>query len=86
MSRDASDLDGYLVNLVEQVYGRYVDTVALDDVNEVIGSGVTAQGDVSIVDAILGQNAADLLQVKTRLSSLYGNHHKNSTFWFTLCV
>ena len=56
-------LNGDLVNLVEEVDGRYENPVALDDVDDIIGSGVTAEGDVGIVDAILGQNAADLLQI-----------------------
>lgn len=65
------NLDGDLVDLVEQVYGRYVDAVALDYVNEVIGGGITAQGDVCIVDTVFCKNAAHLLKVKTRLCYLY---------------
>ena len=37
--------------------------VALDNINEVVCCGITAEGDVSVVNAVLGQDASNLFQV-----------------------
>ncbi len=46
-------LNGNLINLVEDIDGRDVHAVALDNVNQIVFGGVIAQADVGIVDAIL---------------------------------
>lgn len=44
--------------------------VSLHHVNEVISRGVTAQGDVSVVDLVLGQDALHCVTVQLTLWTL----------------
>ena len=64
-------LNGNLVNLVEEVYGGYVYPVALDNVDDVIGRGITTEGDVGIVDTVLCQDTPDHLQIQSGLYRLH---------------
>ncbi len=47
------DLDGDLVDLIQDVDCRNVDAIALNDVNQLICCGITAESNVCIVDAVL---------------------------------
>ncbi len=64
---DVQLLDRYLVNLVQQVDARDVDSVSLDNVNQIVGRGVVSQRDVRVVDLVLGQDRADEVEVELAL-------------------
>ena len=57
-------------DLIEQVDAGDVDAVSLDDVDEVVGSGVTTQGYVRVVDLVLTQDRLDQIQIQLRLGHL----------------
>ena len=54
------NLDRNLINFVEEIDARDVCSVALDDVDEIVGGGVVSQRDVGIVDLVLRQNRLNL--------------------------
>ena len=54
------NLDRTLINFVEEIDARDVCSVALDDVDEIVGGGVVSQRDVGIVDLVLRQNRLNL--------------------------
>lgn len=51
--KDLKLLKGDLVNLIDNIYAGYVNTTSFNDVDEVIGSGIIAQRDVSIMYSVL---------------------------------
>ena len=53
-------LNRNLINFVEEIDARDVCSVALDDVDEIVGGGVVSQRDVGIVDLVLRQNRLNL--------------------------
>jgi len=48
--------NGNLINLVQQVDARNVDTISFNDINQIISSCVVSQSDVSIVNPVLRQD------------------------------
>lgn len=58
---DIQLLDGDLVNLVQGIDAGDVDPVSLDDINQVIGRGITAEHEIRIVNLVLPANGLDLL-------------------------
>ena len=53
-----------LIDLVQDVDARYIDSVAFNDVDQIIHAGVASYDYVSIVDAILAENRFHSLQVQ----------------------
>ena len=49
--------------------------VALHDVDEVVGGAVSTQGDVGVVDLVLGQDALHRFTVQLTLSTLDPRRH-----------
>ena len=64
-------LDWDLINLVQDVDARHVDTVALNGVNEVLVGGIHAQRDVGIVNLVLGQDGLYHVRIQMRLCHLH---------------
>lgn len=57
-------LDGNLVDFVENIDARNIDTVALDDVDELFRRRIVPQRDVGIVDAVLTEDRLYGVDVK----------------------
>merc|ERR1719264_128623 len=56
-----------LVNLVQQVDAGYVVPVPLDNVDEIVNSGVAAKSDVSIGNSVFPEDLLDQIKVKLGL-------------------
>lgn len=67
---DVQLFNGDLINLVEEINAWNVDTIAFDDINEIFGSSIILQGDVSVVNFVFSQNGFDRVQIKLGLGYL----------------
>ena len=45
-----------LIDFIQAVDARHIDTISLDNIDQIVHSGVTPNNDVGIVDLILAQN------------------------------
>lgn len=55
--------DRDLIDFVETINTRYVDSIALDDVDEIVDSCVTSDYDICVVDSILAQDRLDRVEI-----------------------
>ena len=64
------DLDGNLVDFIERVDGRHVDTIALDDVDELVAGGVTSKCYVCVVNLVFPTDGTRYFEVQLALRTL----------------
>ena len=69
-------LQQYLVNFIETVDARHVNSVAFNHVNEIIGSGILFQDDVSVTNLVL---AKDLRKIKLSKNRSFNKYRYKST-------
>ena len=65
-----TDLDGYLINFIENVDAWNIDAIPFDDVDQFLGSGIMAQRHVGIADSVLAEYCFHSIQVQLRLWNL----------------
>ena len=77
-------LDRDLINLVEDVQARHVNTVTLDHINQLINGGVTLERDIGVMDLVLAQHSLDLIQIQVCQRNSVG--HADTTLLLLLEV
>ena len=61
---ERENLNGDLVDLVENVDARHKHTIALNDVNQIVDGCVKSHSHIRIVDFVFAQNRLDQIQIQ----------------------
>ncbi len=62
--KDMKFLNGDLINLVDNIYARHVDAIALYHVNQIICCSIKPQRNICIVDLIFTTDCLDCLKIQ----------------------
>lgn len=76
------DLNGDLINFVEGIDAGNVNSISLDDINEIVSGSVTAEDEVSVVDLVFSANSLDLVVLNHSHRDLRNNKKVNQSVWF----